>query len=184
LNWCSDQISRNFKSAQISTISASPPYFFILAAASFNALASAFCFSLNALSSSSSTFSAPFACFNGFTLPPSSQSAVCKKNNSKYINSIIFFYLFEENYFYKLFFEENKNIHKIYEDISQLLYDYYKLNFLKICFLLIINNTNKNKVKINSNINNSIFDFIDIKFIEYIKQNFKPDLNKSNINHL
>jgi len=81
----SDQISSNF--IQISNISASPPtYFFNFAAASFNALASAFCFSLNALSSSSSTFSAPFACFNGFTLPPSSQSAVCKNSNSKGCN--------------------------------------------------------------------------------------------------
>jgi hypothetical protein len=51
--------------------SESLPYFFIFAAASFNAFASAFCFSLKALSSSNSTFSAPFACFNGLTFPPS-----------------------------------------------------------------------------------------------------------------
>jgi hypothetical protein len=101
--------------------------------------------------------------------------------NQCYMNSILLFLIFHENFFFSLFFEEGESLHTLINEIKKnnpsnnesyytILYKYFKENFYKICRNSIISEFNNNQ--------------LDIDFEILIEKNFGIEINPENISEI
>jgi hypothetical protein len=114
------------------------------------------------------------------------------KTKENYMNSIIFFLIFHEDYFYKRLFElssyhikltENSQ-EKFEKNFEEILKQYFKESFYKICIdNLFTGNINNIKTYI-YNSNTDILKIIKPEFKEVIESNYKIELTSDNINEI